>query len=123
MAHRSLSLVAERPVVALCAGKDCRKRCEFVEMREALGADCDVVELACVGLCNGPVAVLDLGSSKPVVYSKLRSKRQRRLVVAAATGSTRARKDLSGRRVTKKKVVTRVSRQTKRRLSASTLVA
>lgn len=116
MARRTLSAVPERPTVALCAGKDCRKRCEFAKIRDALDAQCDVVELRCVGLCNGPVVVIDPACDKPVVYSKLRSKRQRKLVIAAAAGDTRARRDLSGRRVATKKVVGRVSRQTRRQL-------
>ncbi|MFT6765077.1 MAG: hypothetical protein ACJAXA_003758, partial [Candidatus Aldehydirespiratoraceae bacterium] len=50
MPDRSASLVIDRPTVGLCAGKDCRKRCEFVQMRDALAKKCEVVELKCVGI-------------------------------------------------------------------------
>ena len=123
MARVKLSAVAERPVVAMCAGKDCRKRCDFAKVREDLQVSCDVVDLACLGLCNGPVVVLDAELKNRMVLSKLRSKRQRKLVVAAATGDARARRDLSKRRVTKKKVVSRVARQAKRHLPLSSRAA
>ena len=115
MSRRTLTAVAERPVVAVCAGKDCRKRCEFEKLREALDQRCDVVELRCVGLCNGPVVVLEPAGPEPAVYSKLRSKRHRKLVFAAASGDATALRDLSERRVARKKVVSRVARQAKRR--------
>lgn len=123
MARVKLSAVAERPVVAMCAGKDCRKRCEFAKVRGALEAHCDVLEMECVGLCNGPVVVVDPDGPKPAVYSKLRSKQHRKLIVAVAEGNPRARRELSGRRVTKQKVATKVSRQTKRRLVTASRAA
>lgn len=115
MARPALSAVAEQPVVALCAGKDCRKRCEFAKMRDVLEAQCEVLEVKCVGLCNGPVIAIDADANKPLVYSKLRTKRQRKLVLAAVAGDSSARRDLAGRRVAKKKVVVRVAQQVKRR--------
>lgn len=118
MARATLSAVAERPVVAMCAGKDCAKRCEFGKMRDALERDCDVVDLTCLGLCNGPVVVLHAGRKQRVVLSKLRSKQQRKFVVAAAAGDSQAQRRLSKRRVTKKKVVGRVARQMKQRRPA-----
>ncbi|MEP1122332.1 MAG: hypothetical protein ABJH68_00395 [Ilumatobacter sp.] len=120
MGKRSLSVVAERPVIAMCMGKDCAKRRESAKMRNALETECDVVDLKCVGLCDGPVVAIDPGARRPVVYSKLRSKRQRRLVIAAALGERRARRDLAERSVDRSKAVTRVSRQTRRRLAART---
>jgi len=116
MARRSLSVVADRPVVAMCAGKDCRKRCEFAKMRDSLDAQCDVVELKCIGLCNGPVVVIDPERPKPAVYSRLRSKRQRSLLLSVVAGDKRAIKELAGRRVSKKKAVSSVARQVRRRL-------
>lgn len=116
MARRSLSLVADRPVVAMCAGKDCRKRCEFPKMRDSLDKQCDVVDLKCIGLCNGPVVVVDPAGAKPLVYSRLRSKRQRSLLLSVVAGDKRAIKELAGRRVSKKKAAALVSRQLKRRL-------
>jgi len=52
-----------------------------------------------------------------VVYSKLRTKRQRSLIVGLATGDVGARKQLSGRKVDKKKAVASVERQLKRRVA------
>lgn len=127
MPRRSLSLVAERPVVAMCVGKDCRKRGEYAKLHDALDAACDLVDMACVGLCNGPVVALDPRGSQPEVYSKLRSKRHRTLVIAAASGDDLARRNLSGRRVVKKKVVnkvvSRVSRPAQRRRTAKNRAA
>ncbi len=123
MGSRSLSLVVERPVVAMCVGKDCVRRGEFAKMRTTLEAECDVLELKCVGLCDGPVVVIDPAARRPAIYSKLRSKRQRRLVLAAALGERGARRDLAGRSIDKSKVVTRVSRQTRRRLTVRTAAA
>ena len=109
-----------RPVVALCAGKDCARRCESAKMRATLEVECVIIDIACVGLCNGPVVVIDADAGRPAVYTKLRSKRQRRLVLAAARGKRRARRDLTASSVGKAKVVRRVARQTGRRLAAGT---
>ncbi len=106
--------VSERPSVALCVGKDCRQRCEFAKVRKMLAVDCDVVELKCVGLCNGPVVVTDLDNSAPDVYCKLRSKSDRRLLRERVTGDRRARKKLVDKRVARKKVLNVVSRQLRR---------
>lgn len=116
MARRSLSLVADRPVVAMCTGKDCRKRCEFATVRSALDEQFDIVDVKCVGVCNGPVVVVDPHAAKPAVYSRIRSKRERSLLVGVAAGNKRAVKELAGRRVVKKKPAVHVSRQLKRRL-------
>ncbi|MEP4653184.1 MAG: hypothetical protein ABJ314_23640, partial [Ilumatobacter sp.] len=93
---------------------------ESAKKRNALETECDVVDLKCDGLCDGPAVAIDPGARRPVVYSKLRSKRQRRLVIAAALGERRARRDLAERSVDRSKAVTRVSRQTRRRLAART---
>jgi hypothetical protein len=105
------------------AGKDCRKRGEFAKLSGALEEQCDVTELKCVGLCNGPVVVLDPQGAKPAVYSKLRSKRHRELMLAGATCDGRVRRDLSNRRVSKKKVISGVSRQAKRQLVVTSRAA
>lgn len=117
--HRKLSVtpIDDRPVVALCAGKGCRKRCEFAEVRKVLDRDCDVIELKCIGLCNGPVVVAQPDTDSPVVYAKLRSKRDRGLLVGLASGDAQARRKLSSRKVDKKKSVTAVTRQLRRRVA------
>jgi len=88
MARRTIALAVERPVVALCAGKDCRSRCEFSTTRDALQAHCDVVEMRCVGICKGPIVVAHLDSAEPVVLARVRSKKQRKRLVAVATGAS-----------------------------------
>lgn len=109
------SLAGARPVVALCAGKDCRKRCEFAKVRKVLAEDCDVVELKCIGLCNGPVMVTSVDSESPSVYVKLRDKRVRRVLVDLASGDRDAMEQLAGKKVDKKKTVNSVTRQLERR--------
>lgn len=75
--------------MALCAGKDCRKRCEFAKVRTTLRRAHDVVELSCVGICDGPVVVVRPDQNKPVVLSKLRTKRDReQLMTLIASGKT-----------------------------------
>ena len=85
-------------------------------MRDSLDKQCDVVDLKCIGLCNAPVVVVDPAGAKPLVYSRLRSKRQRSLLLSVVAGDKRAIKELAGRRVSKKKAAALVSRQLKRRL-------
>ncbi|WP_040491971.1 (2Fe-2S) ferredoxin domain-containing protein [Ilumatobacter nonamiensis] len=102
------------PTVALCAGKDCRKRCEAAKIRDSLADGFRVVELKCVGICSGPVAIVDPGSDRPIVYSKLRSKRDRKLLVRAVAGEQGARQELATRSVTKKKARRTVSRRLER---------
>lgn len=104
----------ERPTVAICAGKDCRKRSGYVKMRKVLDQHGQVSDLKCVGLCKGPVVVASPDSENPVVYTRLRSKRDRRRFSDLLSGSTRARGELSDRVVTKKKVIASVVRQRRR---------
>lgn len=105
-------------MVGICAGKDCRKRGEFAKVQKALDRECVVLKLKCVGLCDGPiVVVVHPGPDSPAVYSRLRTKRQRSLIVGLASGDVGARKQLSGRKVDKKKAATSVERQLKRRVA------
>jgi|GEM_PF-974590 len=113
--HLNVAPSVDRPVVGLCAGRDCCKRGASVKVRDVLERECDVVDLRCIGLCNGPVVVIDPASSKPAVYSKLRAKKQRALLIELVAGDARAREQLADRRVSKKKVVAAVTRQLKRR--------
>ena len=121
MAEQRVSLTVapsvDRPIVGVCAGKNCGERCETVKVRKALGRGCVVVDLKCVGVCSGPVVVVDPACSKPAVYSKLRTKKQRSLLIDLISGDGRACKELADRRVTKKKVVAAVVRQSKRRIA------
>lgn len=120
MAGKHLSAVALRPGVGLCVGKDCRKQSEFGKVRSTLEQQCDITELKCLGVCSGPVVVVEPDSSKPIVYRRMRTKRQRSLVLAASAGDMRARRELQGRRVTTKKTAERVGKQMKRRQQRTT---
>ncbi len=109
---------ADRPLVALCAGKDCRKRAEFPKMRAALAAQCDVVELSCVGICKGPVVVARPAGAAPIVLSKLRSKRHRRELLRMLVDGRQPGPELADRTVRGSKRTTTVRRM-RRTLAAS----
>ncbi len=86
----------DRPVVAVCAGKDCARdqRKQFRLLVDALdGLPGGIVKTKCMGLCNGPVAVVGPCSESPVVVRRIRKRPGRdaflRLVTdPEATGST-----------------------------------
>lgn len=107
----SLPIDAHRSAVAVCAGKDCRSRCESAKVRSILDGRCEVIEMKCVGLCKGPVVVVDADSASPVVYSKVRSKRHRRLLAGAIAGDQGARDGLAGLQVVKKSTRRAVARR------------
>jgi hypothetical protein len=102
-AVRAAAGATERPIVALCAGGDCRKRCEFAKIRDALDAHCEIVELKCVGICSGPVVVTRPTSDRPVVYARLRTKKQRRQLLGVAVGLRSAPNALAKLEVSKGK--------------------
>ncbi|MFK8023385.1 MAG: hypothetical protein AB8G26_05405 [Ilumatobacter sp.] len=101
MAGRSLTLTSldDRPVVGLCAGKDCRKRCEFAKIRDELDVGAHVVELGCVGICSGPVVAAAVGG-RVEVFSKVRKKSQRKELQRLVEQDRGASKELRSRRVT-----------------------
>lgn len=98
-----VTAMAEPPVVAVCAGKDCRKRCEYTRIRADLEPRCDLIELTCVGICSGPVVVANADSAAPLVLAKLRSKKHRRDLLRLVDGGGRVSKELAKRRVGKSK--------------------
>lgn len=59
-------------------GKDCRKRNEVEKIRADLDGRCDVIEMRCVGICQGPVVVAHLETETPVVFKKIRGKKDRK---------------------------------------------
>jgi hypothetical protein len=71
----------QRNAIGLCTAKDCRGRDEFGEVRRILAERCTVVELSCLDICKGPVAVLHPPDAEPVVVKRLRS---RKAALAAA---------------------------------------
>jgi len=103
----------ERPVVAMCAGKDCRSRCEFATMRRALDNDCHIVDVKCVGICAGPVVVART-HDRPLVFAKLRTKKERRALLRFIIDDTRPSSALSKREVggSKRKATLRRVEQT-----------
>lgn len=65
--------------VAVCTGKSCRRRDEHVALRDELAAtDAEVVEVSCLGICNGPVVVVQPASDDAVVLKRMRAKKARR---------------------------------------------
>lgn len=94
---------AETPAVAVCAGSDCAKderkrwRALVTELE-----DLDVVRTKCLGLCEGPVAVLAPESEKPVVVEGIKRKHAATVADHARRG-TRPGKDAGLKVVTKKK--------------------
>lgn len=96
-------MAVESPVVAICAGKDCRKRCEYARLRADLEPRCDIVEVACVGICSGPVVVANADSTDPLVLARLRSKKHRRDLLRLVDGGGRVSKELAKRTVGKNK--------------------
>ena len=51
----------------MCAGKDCRKRCEYVKVRAELEPTCDVLDCGRGRVPPGPVVVVGPTSETPVV--------------------------------------------------------
>jgi hypothetical protein len=97
----------------LCAGKDCRTRCEYRKVRTALDDHCTVIDIKCVGLCAGPVVVAHPTSDRPLVLAKLRTKRDRKQLVRLVVGDDSGGGALTGRLVTggkQKKILRRVER-------------
>jgi (2Fe-2S) ferredoxin len=79
--------VAERPLIVVCAGKDCAgdRRSEFRALLAELSGDVDVVAAKCLDVCKGPVAVIDAEGHAPVVVERVRKPGQRRAVRTLAT--------------------------------------
>ncbi|MEM8711958.1 MAG: (2Fe-2S) ferredoxin domain-containing protein [Planctomycetota bacterium] len=82
---------ASIPAVALCCGKDCVKDKGFAELREALSERCDVRETRCLGLCKGPLVILNAPTCEaslsadvePVVLKRVAKPKQRRDLLKA----------------------------------------
>jgi hypothetical protein len=108
----------DQPLVAMCAGKDCRTRCEYGKVRAELDRHCELIDLKCVDICAGPVVVVRPTSDSPVVLSKLRSKQHRKHLLGMLSSDGAISKDLRGLAVGKKKreaTLRRVRRALERR--------
>lgn len=66
--------MAKRPDVGLCTGKDCRKADGFRTIERELRRTCQVRELSCLDVCDGPVVVLDVFSEAPVIIERVRNR-------------------------------------------------
>ena len=88
--------MVKRPDVGLCTGKDCRKADGFRTVERELRRACEVRELSCLDVCDGPVVVLDVRSDAAVVIERVRSRALALELVAHATDraelSSRVRK-------------------------------
>ena len=70
--------MARRPIVALCVGGDCRRAKGAGALRRALGGRCEIVDVRCLGVCDGPVAVVRPTSATPVIVARVRGEERRR---------------------------------------------
>ncbi|MEM9607367.1 MAG: hypothetical protein AAGA99_08080 [Actinomycetota bacterium] len=90
----------ERPAcVVLCAGSDCAKdeRTAFRKLRDVVrDSELEVVHSRCLGVCHGPVAVIDRAGEEPVVLRRIRRGAARRVVVELArTGRAQGAGEIS----------------------------
>jgi hypothetical protein len=109
--------VRVRPIVALCAGKDCRRRCETAEIEADLRGECTVIGVNCVGICSGPVVVAHGADDRPLVFSKVRSKKERRALLRLIVDGERPASSLAKREVRggkRKSTIRKVDRRLRR---------
>jgi hypothetical protein len=85
--------MAKRPEVGLCTGKDCRKSDGFRTVEREMSRACEVRELTCLDVCDGPVVVLDVRSDAPVVIERVRNRAVANELIAHVTNGA----ELSGR--------------------------
>ena len=82
--------------VVVCAGSDCAKdeRRAFRDLVSSLaGAGATVAKSTCLGVCHGPVVVLDPTGRRPVVVERLRKRKAIRSLVGGLSSS---RADVTG---------------------------
>jgi hypothetical protein len=88
--------MAKGSEVGLCTGKDCRKADGFRTVERELRRACEVRELSCLDVCDGPVVVLDVRSDAAVVIERVRNRALALELIAHATDgaelSSRVRK-------------------------------
>lgn len=90
-----------RPQVALCSGKDCRKRDEYRLLRDTVAAVAEVRTTKCLDVCDSPVVVIRRPGVEPVVIDKVRTADERDAVVAVIRGTDPS--GVLGRRVVRGK--------------------
>lgn len=111
------------PCVLLCTGKDCRRRDDFEKLRKNLEeAGIRLEQVSCLGVCEGPVAVVIDPDAEIQIAVRLRGKSKRRRVVAGATQSTKKLKAVTanGKKAKKarKRALRRLEELEDRKISA-----
>lgn len=99
--------------VAICGGKDCRKRSECVQLQASLRAACEVRVVSCLGICKGPVAVVQTPAAAPIVLRKLRKPKLLRDLLKLLLHGDPMSKRLRGRRVRGRKRRTAIAKATR----------
>jgi hypothetical protein len=89
----------DRPCVAVCSGKDCRKRGEYRDLRRALAAVAEVEATPCLDLCDSPVVVVAPRTDRARVFVKVRDADQRAALVRLVAGGGNPAKVLRKREV------------------------
>lgn len=89
-----------RPCVAVCSGKDCRKRDEYRALRAALATVADVEPTRCLELCDSPVVVVAPRTDAAMVFDKIRDTDQRAALVRLVRYGGTPAKVLAKREVT-----------------------
>ena len=105
---------ADRPVVAVCIGKDCRQSDAHADVLSSLEEVGDVETVKCLGICSGPVVVVRPDDAA-VVLSKVRSRKQRRQLVEAVADEAPLKRTLAEQEVTGAKRVKALRRLAKGR--------
>jgi hypothetical protein len=106
--------MSKRPEVGLCTGKDCRKADGFRTVERELRRACELRELPCLDVCDGPVVVLAVRSDAPVVVERVVNRALALEVIAHVTDG----EELSGR--LRKRVLSGPKRAKARRRIART---
>lgn len=107
-----MSREAHLTPIVLCGGSSCRgkREREWERLADRLGQAALCVERSeCLGVCEGPVAIVTVGGRQEVVAHLRKGKRQRRLIEAAISQNrSRLPNPVTGK--TRKKALARASR-------------
>lgn len=85
--------------VALCVGKDCRRRAEFDDLH-ALLTGVPHIETRCLDVCKGPVVVVCPETDDEIVLAMIRSRKERRDLRRSIVSGRPLSERLERRRVT-----------------------
>ncbi len=105
--------------MALCQGSDCAK--DHWRDHERLVTSLtehrvDILAVRCLGICEGPVAVVGAAGHQPVVIAEVRKAKHRDALAASAHGAALS-KGLRRRRVSGKKLAKALHKAAKAGLS------